>query len=357
MSRRNIRTGILFSLLSGCIVLAAITFYGDAPRMFAALVNFRWAYLPLILALALFNYFWRFVRWHYYLRSIEVKIHWRKSLLIFLSGFSMAITPGKAGEILKSYLLKRSTGVPISHTSPVIVAERLTDAIAMLGLAATGLVLYRLGWELLLLLFVLGLLSILLVQNRSLALAILGFAERLTVISRMAHLIRSFYESFFTLLQWRVLLFAVLISLLSWSGECAAFYFVFVGLGIAPAPFLFIQATFILAISLLIGATSGLPGGLGTADGSMLGLTRLLVSSSATIGGAATLLIRLCTFWFGVGIGAGALLIFRSTQRSELFDGPMGGEEEQRHDTSGIQPEGERKSPVPSSPVSISNRP
>jgi len=46
----------------------------------------------------------------------------------------------------------------------------------------------------------------------------------------------------------------------------------------------------------------------------MLGLTRLLVSTSATLGGAATLLIRFCTLWFGLGLGVIALLIFRSTQ-------------------------------------------
>jgi type IV secretory pathway TrbD component len=49
----------------------------------------------------------------------------------------------------------------------------------------------------------------------------------------------------------------------------------------------------------------------------MLGLMRVLVSTSATIGGAATLLIRLCTLWFGLGLGVVALVIFRSTQRSD----------------------------------------
>ena len=42
----------------------------------------------------------------------------------------MAIT-GKIGELLKSYLLKMLTDVPISRSSPIIVAERLTDGIAM----------------------------------------------------------------------------------------------------------------------------------------------------------------------------------------------------------------------------------
>src|SRR3989441_12278069 len=161
--------------------------------MIVAIVHFRWEYLPLILGLTLFNYFWRFIKWQYYLKRLEVKISWIKSLLIFLSGLSMAITPGKVGELLKSYFLKRITGEPISRTSPVIVAERLTDGLAMLLLASTGLALYRFGWELLLLFLIVGLAGIMLIQNRRLSLAILDFGGRLPVVARVAHLLRAFY--------------------------------------------------------------------------------------------------------------------------------------------------------------------
>lgn len=316
---RKMRTGIVFSLVLAFAVMTAIALYGDGPRMVTALAHFRWQYLPLILGFTCFNYIWRFIKWQYYLRRLNIQIRQWKSFWIFISGLSMAITPGKVGELLKSYLLKRSTGAAMSRTSPVIVAERLTDGIAMLGLAATGLVLYRFGWELLLVLLVSGLAGIALIQNRSLALKLLHSGERLPVISRIAHLIRAFYESAYTLLRWGPLLFAVLIGLISWSGECVALFFVFVGLGVPPTLDLFVKATFILAVSSLVGSASGLPGGLGTADGSMLGLTRLLISPSATLGGAATLLIRLCTLWFGLGLGLIALLIVRSTEGTNLF--------------------------------------
>jgi uncharacterized protein (TIRG00374 family) len=328
---RKMRTGIVFSLVLALAVMTAIALYGDGPRMVVALAHFRWQYLPLILGLTLFNYFWRFIKWQYYLRRLNIQIRRWKSFWVFISGLSMAITPGKVGELLKSYLLKRSTGAAMSRTSPVIMAERLTDGIAMLGLAATGLVLYRFGWELLLVLLISGLAVIALIQNRALALRVLGFGERQPVVSRIAHLIRAFYESSYTLLRWRPLLLAVLIGLISWSGECWALYFVFRGLGVPPSVDLFIKATFILAVSSLVGSVSGLPGGLGTADGSMLGLTRLLISPSATLGGAATLLIRLCTLWFGLGLGLIALLIVRSTERTSLFIERGDGWEEQKH--------------------------
>lgn len=230
----------------------------------------------------------------------------------------MAITPGKVGELLKSCLLKSSTGTPISRTSPIIMAERLTDGIAMIGLAITGLVLYRFGWELLLSLFILVIIVVLVVQNRRLSLALLGFGERLPAVSRIAYLMRTFYESSYSLLHWRPLLLAILIGVISWSGECVALFFVYAGLGIAFSLDLFIKSMFILAVSSLVGSATGLPGGLGTADGSMLGLTHLLITPFKAIAGAATLLIRLCTLWFGLGLGVIALVLFRSTQHLDF---------------------------------------
>jgi len=314
LQTRQIRSGIIFSVVLACVVITAIALYADVPQMIGALARFQWEFLPLILALTLFNYICRFFKWQYYLKRLKIDLPWVKSLLICISGLSMAITPGKLGELLKSYLLKRSTGTPISYTSPVIIAERLSDGIAMLLLATTGLILYRFGWELLLLFLLIGMAAILLIQNRRLSLAILSYGERLPLVSRSAHLLSIFYESAYTLSQWRPLLLAVAIGVISWSGECIALYFVFTGLGIAPGPDLLVKSTFILSVSSLIGSASGLPGGLGIADGSMLGLTRLLVTTSATLAGAATLLIRLCTLWFGLGLGVIALLVYRSTQ-------------------------------------------
>jgi glycosyltransferase 2 family protein len=319
LTRNKLRTGLIFSLVLALIVMTAIALYGDLPRLMTAIAHFRWAFLPIILGLTLFNYFGRFLKWQYYLKRLTITLQWRTSLLIFISGLSMAITPGKVGELLKSYLLKRSTGEPISRTSPIIVAERLTDGIAMIALSATGLALYRYGWELLagLLVCVAG--GLVVIQNRRLSLALLAFGERLPGISRAALWLRAFYESSYRLLQWRPLLLAITLGIISWAGECVALYFVFAGLGLGFGLELFVKSMFIMGVSSLVGSASGLPGGLGTADGSMIGLTRLLLTPSATIGGAATLLIRLCTLWFGLALGVVALLIYRATRHTPIF--------------------------------------
>jgi uncharacterized protein (TIRG00374 family) len=307
----QLRTKVLLALVFGVVVIAGVSFFADVPRLLAALRQFPWALLPAVLGLTLLNYGLRFVKWDYYLRCLGLRVPRLVSLRIFVAGLAMAITPGKVGELLKSYLLRRYNGSPISRTAPVIMAERLTDGLAMLVLAGGGLALTGIGWQGLLAILLAAMALIGVIQYRPLALVVLGWGERLPVVRRFALGLHAFYEGASVLLRWRPLLLAVAIGLVSWLGECVAFYLVLVGLGVPASWTLLIQAAFILATSTLIGSVTGLPGGLGSADLSILGLVVALVTRDTTVAGAATLLIRFCTLWFGVSLGAIGLLVFR----------------------------------------------
>src|SRR5712691_10449370 len=54
LTRKKLRTGILFSLALAIVVMTAIALYGDLPRVVVALAQFRWTFLPLILGLTLY---------------------------------------------------------------------------------------------------------------------------------------------------------------------------------------------------------------------------------------------------------------------------------------------------------------
>ena len=61
----------------------------------------------------------------------------------------------------------------------------------------------------------------------------------------------------------------------------------------------------------LLGALSFLPGGLGATEGSLgLLVARFAIGVSSSIAVASTLLIRLCTLWYGELVGAVAVLTF-----------------------------------------------
>ncbi len=314
--RKN-RSKIILSFLFGFAVLAALAILGDFDKMLKVLRNFQWILIIPILILTLLNYVARFIKWHYYLKVVgngAENIALGDSAVVFVGGMSMAMTPGKVGELLKSVLVSSLNGTPLMVTAPIIVAERASDGIAMLILASLGVFFFEdtaLRVVLLsLLLATVGLIVV--VQWRSLALRLVDLFGRLPFLaSRMRHL-HSFYESSYRLFSPRSTALGVGLGLVGWSGECLAFFLVMLGLGFQATWLLLIQCTFILATATLIGSISMLPGGLGAADSSIGGL--LLVSingiNSATAS-AATLLIRFCTLWFGVTLGIITLFVFR----------------------------------------------
>ena len=90
---------IALVVLLGAVVFGTLLIYGDLPDLFQSLREFPLRYLAVVLALVLVGYLIRWVRWAYYLRTVEVDLKLSHSFLIFFSGLSMAISPGKVGEL------------------------------------------------------------------------------------------------------------------------------------------------------------------------------------------------------------------------------------------------------------------
>jgi uncharacterized protein (TIRG00374 family) len=292
------------SLLFGLVVLSVLALVGDAPRVATALRRFPLGYL-------LWNYALRFVKWHMYLHRLRIAIAFADSLGIFLCGLSMAITPGKAGELLKSVLLRRRAGTPLTTSAPVVLAERLTDGLAMMGLAATGLILYRQAVPPILALLVVFLAIISMSQAPFVRTRFVPWLQTHPRLRQRADEIGRLYASARLLLAPGPLITAVCIGLVSWSGECLAFYLVLHGLGIGTGWTVLVQAAFVLAVSTLVGSASLSPGGLGSAEASSAALLVAVTHTQLTNAVAATLLIRVCTLWFGVCVGLVSLWAYR----------------------------------------------
>ncbi len=307
----TIRGKLALSFLLGLAIIIALAIYADLSRLGSTLSRFRWSHLPLILGLTLFNYAFRFLKWEFYLRQVGIGVKKVESAAIFASGLAMVMTPGKVGELLKSYLLKQVSGASMSLSAPIIVAERLTDGLAMVVLATMGLLLYPFGRPIIVAVAALLLTLVALVQFRPLALRLLRWGQRLPLLSRLARELNTLYESAYTLMTPRNLLVALALSVVSWGGECIAFYLILVGLGLPGHPSLLLRAAFIFGSSAVMGAISFLPGGLGVADASLAGLTLLLTQVERSTAIAASLLIRLCTLWFGATLGLAVLFVFR----------------------------------------------
>lgn len=312
MSLKTLQGKLLASLLIGLAVVIAMGLVSDAREVGRDLGAFGWQLLPIILGLTLLNYALRWLKWDYYLRRLAVGngVNLLDSSLIFCAGMIMSVTPGKLGEVFKSYLLRRINGTPVSRSAPIVFAERLSDGLAMLLLMAFGMTLYPPAWIVFVVLVVGTAAGIVVLQFRRLAMLLIDTVGRLPLGSKLAPRLRTAYESARQLLDWRVLLVSTVISIVSWGFECLAFYYVLVGLGVAGTPLLLLQATFIFAASTLFGLVSLLPGGLGVSEVSSVGLLVAIVGLGAAAATTATILIRFCTLWFGVLVGMIALAWF-----------------------------------------------
>ena len=314
----NLTRSIIISAGLGLLVIVVLGLVSDIRQVGQGFVAFNWALLPAVIGFTLLNYVLRWLKWDYYLRRMHMDqgVNRFESALLFTSGMVMAVTPGKIGEVLKSYLLKRINDTPISASAPIVLAERLTDGLAMLLLMGLGLTFYPPAQPAFILLLFLSLTGIVILQRRSLFERLIALLSRLPFGARMAPRLTTMYSSLQELLDWRILLVSTLLSLLSWFGECVALYFVLLGLGIDTGVHTLLVATFVFAASTLFGLVSFLPGGLGVSEASSTGLLTVLVPMAIGPATVATIIIRFCTLWLGVSLGALALLVFTRRYRS-----------------------------------------
>jgi uncharacterized membrane protein YbhN (UPF0104 family) len=312
---------VLVAVALGVLVYAGITVYTGARPLAAALAGWKWWLLAPALGLALANYFIRFLKWHYYLRVLGVAIPAGESLCVFLAGFVLTVTPGKLGEVVKSYLLRESRGVPMARTAPVVVAERLTDLAGLLVLSLVGLWSFpaREATTAAIVGVAAVALCLAVASSRRATVGLLRAASRLPLAGGLAARAETLHASIAALLRPVPLLWTTLLSAAAWFCECLGFWLV-VG-GFAGTQVSLHLATFIYAAMTIAGALSFLPGGLGVTEGGMiLLLARAARGVGDSVAGAATFVTRLCTLWFAVVVGFVALLVHRRLTGVRLDD-------------------------------------
>jgi len=97
-----------------------------------------WGGIVFALCMSSLNYALRFARWQLYLRSMGHRVPLLEHARIYLTGFALTTTPGKAGEAIRAVFL-RHHGVDYASTLAAMFSERLSDLVAILVLCLPGL--------------------------------------------------------------------------------------------------------------------------------------------------------------------------------------------------------------------------
>src|SRR5690606_26165492 len=122
----------------------------------------------------------------------------------------------------------------LERTAPIVIAERVTDLLALVILAGVGALVFPWGAPVALLgFFVVGF-AVVVCVSRPVADAILRGTARLPVLNRMSQPLRTAFDSVHALSAPRPFAVASLLALLGWSLEVGATMVILRGFGIAP---------------------------------------------------------------------------------------------------------------------------
>ncbi|HSG38746.1 MAG TPA: lysylphosphatidylglycerol synthase transmembrane domain-containing protein [Thermoanaerobaculia bacterium] len=302
-------------LALGLLVVLGLVLTANPRELADSLRGFDLRLLGPVLGLSLVNYILRFVRWEAYLRRLEVPLPLGKSLAVFLVGFLLSVTPGKAGELGKAWLVRELGGGPALRVVPAVLAERLTDVLGVVALLALGALPFPGGpWFAALGLGAVAVAALALTWRRG-AEWVFRLLGRLPVVGpRVPHLVEM-YGRLRDLFSPGLLLFALVLSVVAWGAEGLGFYLVVrdyvPDVGFLLSIFNYTAANF-------VGGVSMLPGGLGAAEGSLAALLHAQGLDTADAN-SITLVIRGATLWFAVLLGLLALpLIVRWLARRRI---------------------------------------
>lgn len=282
---------LLFLLFLIGLILIFFKLSANLAQVVENIKKVKINYLVFAIFLTILNYLFRFFRWWFLLRIVNINyIPFLKNLLIFLSGFLMTLSPGKIGEGVKAVFIYKDYKISGWRILPIVFMERYADLLSVfLMLVISGIFLKLKIFYLGIFIFLIGVF---------IARLIFKFFEKIKRIPEDHRIINKVFK-------FKNILISTLIGLFSWFFEALGLWIIIKGL---RNYITILKSIFAYSSGTLIGAISFLPGGLGATE---ISLTKILMKYGLKndISVSATILIRVTTLWFGVLLGAIAYLI------------------------------------------------
>ena len=287
------------------VIIGAITLYAiflmitDFSLIASKISNFQINYLPIILVVVPLGWLVLFLRWTFLLKNANISIPVRESIKIYLAGFAFVL-PAKFGELVKSQIMKTKYDIPYKTTTSLVLTERLYDlagaiAVSFLGLLSIGVGIYIITVALALLIIIFAMIS-----SRSFFNHIINFIGKIKFLQKFQQSLSDSYETVRISTRPKIAFIGILTTSIFWLLESLGVYFVLLAFGIDIIDYFSVVS--IYASSLILGAASFIPGGLGVAEGSLVGMLNAqgVEISMAFVPGV---LIRIFTLWYGVIAG------------------------------------------------------
>ncbi|MBI3561042.1 MAG: flippase-like domain-containing protein [Gammaproteobacteria bacterium] len=299
LSSRHKRA-IIISLLLAATLYLVIVISAGYQQIIQAIQRMNPLIWSILLLSSLLNYVVRFIRWQFFLRQFGYQLPGLQHFVYYLAGFALTTTPGKAGEVIRSVLL-HPRGVRFPHSIAAFFTERLLDIIVVALLALGTFSLFENYTFIVASVCAVLVVGLTLLRCRRCHAWCRAWQHRLhhTRLRRWLGVVVDLLGKSRRLLAWKIFYVGMGFGLLAWSLQGLAFSFLLQHFAVTVSLW---AALGIYATSLLIGAISFLPGGVGSTEVTMY---LLLKSTGVDDITAITLplISRLSTLWFAVSLG------------------------------------------------------
>lgn len=303
----GLRKNLIFIIIFSVLLYLGMSFYSNINEVLRISSQVTLTLVLTTLLLSYLNYLSRFWKWHYYIRLLKLPLSLKESYLIFMSALSLSVTPGKVGEILKSWLIKSRIGVPVAETAPIVLVERITDFFSLLMIAGLGAAIYGYGIYIVLVIFTFFVVLTAVLARADLVRLIAGKIARIKKLEKISELLIALGTTASALVKPVPLILMTLVSLIAWGFECLSYYIILSNFTVGITVF---WSAYAYALATIVGAVSFLPGGLGLTEGTLYFLL-LGNGGSKEIAATTTFLIRIATLWFAVLVGTIHLSVYQ----------------------------------------------
>ena len=291
----------LILVLVGVVGIYAIfLFISDYNIISEKISNFKTNYLPLILFFVSVSWIPLIIKWHLLLKNCEIYVPLKKSILVFFSGVAFEITPGQVGSLIKAQILKTSSNIPRTKTVPIIAVEKVYDLISAILASIVGIII--LGIESYLIVIAILVLSIIFffIYYRPASEIFFKRITKTKFFSKYIDNLSEFHAIFQKSTNVKIATICILLGVTYWFIISTAAYYILLAFDINVLDYLTVLA--IYTTSILLGAISFIPAGIGITEGTIAGLLTLngIDVSTALI---LSVMIRVLTLWYSIGVG------------------------------------------------------
>tara|TARA_B100001540_G_scaffold284739_1_gene277312 strand:- start:4547 stop:5500 length:954 start_codon:yes stop_codon:yes gene_type:complete len=310
---------ILIIIISSIIIYATFLILSDFSKLADKILDFKIEFLPVILPLVSVGWLALYFRWTLLLKNSGYVLPHKKNFQIFLSGFSLSITPGKVGELIKCQLLKENFDTPRKITAPIILVERLYNAVGIIIISIFGVLYLDFSGIVILITTCILITIFLTLRSKQIFLKIINKTSKIKFLSKYSNSFSDSYDVINHSIKPKIFVTCSALSATYWILESIAVYFILQSFGIDLFEISDVILTY--TTSIILGVASFIPGGIGVSESTLIGLLTIngLVFSSAV---SLTIFIRIFTLWYSVLVGfialkfTGAFSINNSIQKN-----------------------------------------